>query len=64
MAVCSLASVALCLGLVAGRAAQRRLHTRERRLIPSRETAPEWASDSESNVPPHDVPPLGKAEPR
>jgi len=64
MAVCSLASVALCLGLVAGRAAQRRLHTRERRLIPSRENAPEWASDSESNVPPHDVPPLGKVEPR
>ena len=64
MALCSIASVALCLGLVAGRAVQRRLHTRERRLISSVESAPEWASDSESNLPPHDVPPLGKAEPR
>ena len=52
MAVCSIATMTLCLGLVLGRIVQRRLHTREQRLIPSREAASGWNSDSDCNVPP------------
>ena len=47
MAVSSIATMALCLGLLVGRIVQRHLHTREQRLIPSRETVSGWTSDSD-----------------
>ena len=58
MAVCSIATMTLCLGLAVGRIVQRRLHTREQRLIPSREIASGWSSDSDINVPPLRAEPL------